>query len=156
MSNPRHRRRGLDTGIKVVGAAVVVAAVAFFVVLASGGKDDKGESLTPETAEAGQCVDITESAGRIDITAADCARDHDAEIVLTTQVGEAIAGDAGLDDAEAACSSLMQDADVTRLAERDTLEWGLLIDEPSNIDPFDRLVCYVREPGGQLDEQLLG
>lgn len=137
-------------------AALVVAAIAFFVVLASGGQDDKGESLTPETVQAGQCVDVTETAGeQIDITAADCSRGHDAEVVLTTQVGEAIDADVGLDDAEMACTALMDDADVATLAERDGLEWGLLIDEPSNIDSFDRLVCYVRDPGGQLEEKLL-
>ena len=49
----------------------------------------------------------------------------------------------------------MDDDDVATLADRDSLEWGLLIDEPSNIDSFDRLVCYVRDPGGQLYEEVL-
>ncbi len=153
---PHRGRRRLETVLKVVAAALVVAAIAFFVVLAAGGGDDKGESLTSETAEAGQCVDLTEQAGRIDLTSADCSRPHDAEIVLTTQVGEAIATPAELDDAEGVCSELMEPADVARLGERDGgLEWGLLIDEPRNIDPTDRLVCYVRSPDGQLDERLL-
>ncbi|WP_148614369.1 hypothetical protein [Nocardioides rubriscoriae] len=149
-------RRGLDTGVKVAVAALVVAAVAFFVVLAAGGGDEKGESLTPQTAQAGQCVDLTEQAGRIDLTAAGCSRPHDAEIVLTTAVGEAIAGPAELDDAEGVCTGLMDPADVARLADGGTdVDWGLLIDEPSNIDPTDRLVCYVRAADGRLDERLL-
>lgn len=153
---PHRGRHRLETGLKVAAAALVVAAVAYFVVLAASGSDDKGESLTAETARAGQCVDIAEQAGRIDLTAAGCTRPHDAEIVLTTEVGQALAEPAALDDARSVCTGLMDPDDVARLGDRDgALEWGLLIDEPRNLDPTDRLVCYVRSPDGQLDERLL-
>ena len=128
----------------------MAAGVGFGVAVAVGGPDEKGQSLTPETAEAGQCIDIAEDAGRIDITEADCSAPHDAEIVLTTQVGDAIAEPAELDDAEGVCSGLMRPDDVARIQDRDGLMWGLLIDEPSNIDPFDRLVCYVRSADSRL------
>ncbi|MDO9457214.1 hypothetical protein [Nocardioides sp.] len=155
--DPRHRRHGIHTGVKVAVGAVLAAAIGFCVVLVAFRGADKGESLTPETAQAGQCVDIAESAGRIDITEADCDRAHDAEIVLTTRVGEAMAGPAELDDAEGVCSDLMSDADVARLTAADpALDWGLLIDQPENVDPFDRLVCYVRSADGHLGEKLLG
>jgi hypothetical protein len=150
------RRRGLDTGVKVAAAALVVAAVTYFAVLSLGGDDDQGRSLTPQTAQAGQCVDLAEQAGRIDLTTAGCSRPHDAEIVLTTAVGDAIAQPAELDDAQGVCTGLMAPDDVTALEDRDDdLAWGLLIDEPSNLDPTDRLVCYVRAVDGRLDERLL-
>ncbi|MCW2812690.1 MAG: hypothetical protein JWN84_145 [Nocardioides sp.] len=140
-----------------VAGAAVAAGIGFAVAVTAGDPEEKGESLTPETAEAGQCVDIAEAAGRIDITEARCSLPHDAEIVLTTEVGDAIAGPAELDDAEGVCRGLMDATDVTQLDDSEVaLEWGLLIDEPSNIDPYDRLVCYVRSPDGTLTDPLLG
>lgn len=148
----------MPTLLIAVAGAAVAAGVGFGVAVAVGGPDEKGESLTPETAEAGQCVDIAEDAGRIDITEADCSRPHDAEIVLTTQVGDAIAEPAELDDAEGVCTGLMRPDDVTALEDADAedpLAWGLLIDEPSNIDPYDRLVCYVMSADSRLTDPLL-
>lgn len=135
---------------------MVLAAVGFCVLLATGGGvEEKGESLTPDTAEAGQCVDIDDDAGQIDITVAACGRDHDAQIVHVTDVTEAIGADADLDDAAALCPSFMAPDDVAALEAYDgDLTWGLLIDEPDNLDGYDRLVCYVQDPDGQLDEQL--
>ena len=95
--------------------------------------------------------------GRIDLTEASCGRGHDAEVVLTTQVRDAFEADVDLGDPESACRDLLDAADVERLdATGVDVSWGLLIDEPSNIDPFDRLVCYVRAADGELDEPLLG
>lgn len=158
-ARPRHRRRGLDTGVKVALAALLVGAVAFCVVVAAGylGQEEKGESLTAATVQAGQCVDIAEAAGRIDLTEAPCDRAHDAEVVLTTQVRDAYQADVDLGDPEAACRGLLDADAVARLDDAGVeIGWGLLIDEPSNIDPFDRLVCYVEAAEGELDVQLLG
>ncbi|MCW2814109.1 MAG: hypothetical protein JWN84_1564, partial [Nocardioides sp.] len=141
----------------VAAAAVVVAAVAFGVALLAGRGEQQGRSLTPETAQAGQCVDVATQGGRVDITEADCSQAHDAEIVHTAVFGDAIGLPTQLDDARAVCTSLMDAADVARLHDHDgALAWGLLIDDPSNIDPTDRLVCYVRAADGRLRDKLLG
>ncbi|MEO9324850.1 hypothetical protein ABFT23_15255 [Nocardioides sp. C4-1] len=159
MADPAPTASGLrpvDVAIRVVGALVVLVAIAFCVLLATGrGVEEKGESLTPETAEAGQCVAIDDDAGQIDITVRDCGRDHDAEIVHVTDVTEAIGADAGLGDAAGLCQEFMDPDDLARIETYDgDLVWGLLIDEPDNLDGYDRLVCYVQDPDGQLDEQL--
>jgi hypothetical protein len=142
----------------VAGGALVAAAVGFLVVLVSEvGDESRGASLTAETARAGQCVDLDEEGSRIDLVEIDCTSPHDAEIVLTTEFGEAYAQqNEDISDAEGVCSDLLSDAEVARLTAYDgELAWGLLIDDPSNVDGFDRLVCYVRDAGGRLSEPLL-
>ena len=156
---PAGRHRGaIGNGVKLGVAALVVAALGFLVAIAvTAASDEQSESVTPETAEAGQCVDFTETAGRLDLSETDCGRAHDAEIVLTTRVGDAIGEEAELDDAEGVCRGLMADDDLALIDEADQdLRWGLLIDEPSNIDTTDRLVCYVGAAEGRLEVELLG
>ncbi|WP_170219263.1 hypothetical protein [Nocardioides litoris] len=140
-----------------MGAAVVVAGLAFGLVVALGvGEDDRGRSLTPETVEAGQCVDVAEQGGRLDLTEADCDRPHDAEVVLTTVYADAYAETTDLADAEKVCTGLLEPADLDRLeAYEGDLSWALLIDEPSNVDSTDRLVCYVEDPEAPLTASLL-
>jgi hypothetical protein len=155
-----HRRRTARSaalvGLVVVGA-LVAGGVGFGIALAArNGVAQQRESLTAETARAGQCVDLTEDAGFIGLLEADCDAPHDAEIVLTTELGEAYDEPGALEDAEAVCRGLLDPDEVDRLdGQAPGLDWGLLIDDARNIDSFDRLVCYVRDPDTRLDGPLL-
>lgn len=156
-----HRRRTARSAAlvgSVVVGALVAGGIGFGIALAArNGVAQQREALTAETARAGQCVDLTEDSGFVGLIEADCGRPHDAEIVLTTELGEAYDEPAALEDAEALCRGLLAPDDVDRLdAEAPDLDWGLLIDDARNIDSFDRLVCYVRDPGARLDGPLLG
>ncbi len=107
----------------------------------------------------GQCVDIDEGVGGITLSAASCDQPHEAQVVFETQVGEAFAAGAepaDLADAERLCTDQMPPQDVERLRDHDgDLTYALLIDDPSNLDESDRLVCYVSDPAGPLEASLL-
>lgn len=157
----RPRRRARETAVKV-GAGVAVA-IAIGVCLAIALRDPEPESIKSDTVQAGQCVDIDEDAGRIALREAVCDEPHDAEVVLETQVGDALgtgAEPADLADARQLCTDLLAADDLGLLerfeAENGTLTYRLLIDDPSNLDESDRLVCYVSSPDAPLESSLLG
>ena len=133
-------------------------AIVLGVCLVIALRDPEPAAVTAESARAGQCIDLVETSDdSIEITEVACDEPHDAEIVLATDFGEAVQAGYDLDDADTVCPGLMAADDVSTLDDYDgDLEYGQLIDEPSNLDQFDRLVCFVRPLEGRLDASILG
>jgi hypothetical protein len=145
---------GIVIGIVGMLAAGGLIAVLVFVV---------SSQITPDDAEAGQCMDIREDGDSIFLTEKDCDEEHDGEIVHVAEFGDIEETDPGLmptdiDDltdaaiSQAVCSSLMDPADVAKISQ--DLEWGLALENQDDPADDDKFICYV-ESSDKLDEPIL-
>jgi len=145
---------GIVIGIVGMLAAGGIVAVIVFVV---------NSQITPDNAEAGQCMDVREDGDTIYLTKKDCAEDHDGEIVYVAEFGDIEANDPSLmpDDindlsdagiSQAVCSSLMDPADVRKIPT--DLTWGLALEDTDNPADSDPFICYV-ESSDKLDKPIL-
>ena len=149
-------------------AAILGIVIGIVGMLAAGGLIAVGvffvnSQITPDNAEAGQCMDIREDGDTVFLTEKDCTEDHDGEIVHVAEFGDIEATDPQLmpeninDLTDAAisqtiCSSLMDPEDVAKIGE--DLEWGLALEDPDDPADDDKFICYV-ESSDKLDEPIL-
>lgn len=160
----QRKGRGFAIAGVVLGIGSVLAGIGAAVFLVFFAQS----VVTPDNAEAGQCVNVTTEDDSVFLRKKDCADEHDGEIV---HVGEAreiedaateiavdmpeslssITSDA--EAQEAICSHLVGDAASDF---PDDLEWVLAFNEADRDDPDDDapFLCYV-ESSSKLDEPLL-
>ena len=150
---------GVAIGIVAVLATIAGGAILIFFV---------NSVVTPDNAEAGQCVNVTEEDDSVFLRKKDCADSHDGEIVY---VGESREIDEAARDLAFtmpdSLNSLTSDAEAQKAicshlvgsdAEDfpDDLEWTVAFNESDRDDPDDGdpFLCYV-ESDDKLDESLL-
>lgn len=109
--------------------------------------------LLPEEAEVGQCMDVTEEGNEVLLYEKDCTEDHDAEIFAVAEV-DADNKDAISDAMTDYCAEIADPEDLAKVSEVEDVEFNALIEDPSNVDIGDHLVCYV-ESSKKLDEPIL-
>ncbi len=142
--------------IGILGTLAFAGGIISVVFLASS-------SITPDNAEAGQCINIREDGDTVFLTKKDCTDDHDGEIVHVAEFGDIEATDPSLmpDDindltdaaiSQAVCSSLMEPDDVAKIGA--DLTWGLALEDPNSPADSDKIICYV-ESDDKLDEAIL-
>ena len=142
----------------MLGALGILAWVGVVV----GGVWIFNNSITPDNAEVGQCVNIETDDGEVTVLndgevtmlKRDCSEDHDGEIVGVEEVNsenlEAI--ETGMADY---CTEIIDPDDLTTLLERDDIELNAVIEDPNDVSNGDHLVCYAEATSGQLDEKIL-
>jgi hypothetical protein len=147
--NQRKGRWAAVVGV-VLGALGVLAwigAVIFVVFVAN-------TVVTPDNAEVGQCVNVDTDGDEVSMTKKECSESHDGEIVAVEEVNsdnrDAI--EAGMADY---CTEAVSAEDLTVLQGRDDIDLKAVIEDPSNVDNGDHLVCYAEAKSGKLDEKIL-
>lgn len=139
----------------VVGIAVQVAAVV-------GGVWIFSNTVTPDNAEVGECVELDEDDDSVTMWKQDCSDEHDAEIYAVHEVTDAEADgfptsrDVGaLCQGEATGVTTTEGRPLAELIASGELD-SYTVYEHEDTQSGDRLACLVRGPGGEdLDEQLL-
>lgn len=125
-------------------------------------------SISLDSAEVGQCMDINEDNDTVFMQEKECDETHDAEIVWVGEAGDleqaAMESGAGeLDDindltdsavSKAACSAALEDEDAASLIENGDLDWQVVTEDPDDVQDGDDTLCYVADEGN-LDEPLL-
>ena len=148
--NQRSGRWAAIAGI-AIGALAVLASIGF-VVLAIVAPN----SIRPEEAEAGQCVNVETDDGAVSMTETKCTEKHDGEIFAVEVVDSDNIED--IKDSETGyCAELVTTDDLEELAERaDELDYNAVIEDPDDITEGDHLVCYAEAKNGKkLDEAIL-
>lgn len=121
--------------IGVLSLFVVGGVVLFGFVLAN-------TVVTPGNAEAGQCVDIDEDAGTVVMTKAECADEHDGEIVGVEEITDANQGDVEAGIVEY-CGQVLSADDLATIQADSSLELSAVIEDPDDVTVGDTLICYV-------------
>jgi hypothetical protein len=138
----------------VTGLVLGVLSVLVWVGLVVGGVWIFNNVVTPDNAEVGQCVDIDTDGDEVSMLKKDCTEDHDAEIVGVEEVDadnlEAI--ETGMADY---CAEVVSEDDLATLFARDDIDLNAVIEDPSNVETGDHLVCYAEAKSGKLDEKIL-
>jgi hypothetical protein len=138
----------------VTGIVLGVLGIVAWVGLAVGGVWIFENTIRPDNAEVGQCVDIEDDGGEVSMLKKDCTEDHDGEIVGVEKVDsenrEAI--ETGMADF---CAEVVSAEDLTTIFERGDLELNAVIEDPDNVENGDTLVCYAQATEGKLDEKIL-
>lgn len=144
----RKGRWAAVTGI-VLGLLATIAIIAMVV----GGVWIFSNTVRPDNAEVGQCVDI-ESDDGIVMLKKDCSEEHDGEIVAVEEVDS---DNRELIEATqvAYCFEVLSDEDAATIEERDDVELEAVLEDPSNVEVGDHIVCYVEATSGKLDEKVL-
>lgn len=144
----RRKGRGLAIAAIVVGIlmSLISAAVALVVFVFAD------SLVTPESAEVGQCVDVSEKDGSVFLREKDCSEEHDGEIVGVTEITSD-----NLDDVEDSmagyCATAIDPDDLAKLTDYvDDIE--AITEDPKNVEVGDHLVCYVNSED-KLSEPIL-
>lgn len=115
--------------------------------------------VTPEDAEVGQCIDVSEDNNEVILYEKECAEDHDGEIVAVVDVTDEnvdVVGDGMVNH----CLDEISEDDRSKLVEHFGSEQAMVealqgvAEDPNNIDVGDSLVCYV-EFDDPIDESVL-
>jgi hypothetical protein len=135
--------------IGILGTLAFAGIVVFGVFLANS-------IVTPDNAEVGTCVDVTEDADEVSFIERDCGDEHDAEVVAVDRA-DAYPGDLEADDTVSICTSVLtEEASAALDSAPADLDISLVIEDPSNVDPSDRFICYAeRSDGDKLTGSLL-
>lgn len=147
------RRRGRWAAVVgivagLVGTAALVAGIVVGVWFFNN-------SIRPDNAEVGQCVDIdTDDDGAVGMWKKDCTESHDGEIVGVAEVNESNreAIETGMLDY---CPELLDAEDRSVIEQRDDIRLDAVIEDPDDVEIGDHLVCYVEAARGTLDEKVL-
>jgi hypothetical protein len=138
----------------ITGIVLGVLGIVAWIGLVVGGVWIFENTIRPDNAEVGQCVDIEDDAGEVSMLKKDCTEDHDGEIVGVEEVTgdnrEAIA--TGMAEY---CNEVLSAEDLAVISERGDLELNAVIEDPNNVDVGDTLVCYAQSTEGKLDEKIL-
>lgn len=135
--------------IGILGTLAFAGIVVFGVFIANS-------VVTPDNAEVGTCVDVTEESDEVSLIERDCADEHDAEIIAVDRA-DAYSGDLENDNTVDICTSVLtEDAGTALDSSPVDLDVSLVIEDPSNVDPADRFICYAeRSDGDKLVDSLL-
>ncbi|MBS4751521.1 DUF4190 domain-containing protein [Nocardioides sp. zg-ZUI104] len=144
----QRKGRGLAIAAIIVGIVMTLAsagvATAVFIFADS--------IVTPANAKVGQCVDVEEDGGTVNLLKKDCTEKHDGEIVGVEKVTAS-----NLEDIEQSmagyCATAIDSDDLAKLSDYLT-DIKAVIEDPKNVKKGDTLVCYV-EPEEELSEPLL-
>lgn len=148
--NGQRKGRGLAVAAIPIGIVMTIAVgvgVTFIVIFAKS-------VVTPDNAEAGQCVNISTEDGDVLMREKDCSEDHDGEIVAVTEIDDDNIDEAR-DDISKICPQLVDPADAAKLrSHQPELDFKAVTDDPEDVEVGDHLVCYVQSDK-KLDESLL-
>jgi hypothetical protein len=138
----------------VTGIVLGVLGIVAWIGLVAGGVWIFNNTIRPDNAEVGQCVDIETDGGDVTMLKKDCTESHDGEIVGVEKVNsdnrEAI--QAGMADY---CLEIVSEEDQALINEPGDLELNAVIEDPNNVENGDTIVCYAESTGGKLDEKIL-
>lgn len=138
----------------ITGLVLGVLGIIAWVAVVAGGVWVFNNTIRPDNAEVGQCVDIEEDGGEVSMLKKDCTEDHEGEIVGVEKVNddnrEAI--ETGMADY---CAEVLSAEDLSTIFERGDLELNAVIEDPENVENGDTLVCYAEATEGKLDEKIL-
>lgn len=137
----------------VTGIVLGVLSLIAYAVVIFGGFWFFNNTVRPDNAEVGQCVDIESDDGVV-MFKKDCSEEHDGEIVAVEEVDS---DNRELIEATqvAYCYEVLSEEDAATIEERDDLELEAVLEDPSNVDVGDHIVCYVEATSGKLDEKVL-
>jgi hypothetical protein len=113
--------------------------------------------VTIDEAEQGLCVDVDDDdLDAVSMTEAECSEPHDAEIVYAGDAGEDTARLEGLEAATVCEERVRAETPelATALDERGNFQINALVEDPDNVSPDDKIVCYVESLTGRLDEKI--
>lgn len=112
--------------------------------------------VTPANAEVGQCLEVSRDGNEYNLIKQDCTESHDAEVIYVGVASDYEGNLSGTVDPLDVCTSLMPSADLDALAAfPDDLLINLIIEDPSNIKPDDKFLCFAEKSFGSLDEPIL-
>lgn len=155
----RRTKDGQRKGRGFAIAGIVFGVLSLFVVggLVTLGVGFFKSIVTPDNAEAGQCVDISDQDDTIFLREKDCSDEHDGEVVYVGKWRDVTAPPAGVTTDEeaqkAVCSALLGDKAASFPKD---LRWKVAFNEDDADDPAanDPFICYV-ESDSKLDKSLL-
>lgn len=146
----RKGRWAAVTGI-VLGILATIAMVAMFF----GGLWIFNNTVRPDNAEVGQCVNIeSDSDEGVLMFKKDCSEDHDGEIVAVEEVDSDNREDVA-NGQVAYCFEALDAADLETINGRDDIDLNAVLQDPSDVEVGDHIVCYVEAKKGKLDEKVL-
>jgi hypothetical protein len=138
----------------VVGLVLGALGILAWVGIVAGGVWIFANTVTPDNAEVGQCVDIETDGNEVTMLKKECDESHDGEIVAVEEVDsdnkEAI--ETGMADY---CGEAIDAEDLTTLLSNEDIELNAVIEDPSDVNNGDHLVCYAEAKDGKLDEKIL-
>ncbi len=144
----RKGRWAAITGL-VLGSLGILA----WIGVVAGGVWIFNNAITPDNAEVGQCVNIETDDNEVTMLKKECNESHDGEIVAVEEVDsenkEAI--ELGMADY---CRVALSAEDQEVIDADANLELLAVIEDPSDVNNGDHLVCYV-EGDDKLDEKIL-
>lgn len=149
----KRKGRGFAIAGIVIGALAVIGAVVGGVFLTVFVKS----VVTPDNAEAGQCINITDDDDTLFLREKDCSEEHDGEVVYVGKWKDVTSAPSSVTTDEeaqkAVCSKLVGAKAASFPAD---LTWTVAFndgdqDDPQPDDPF---LCYV-ESDTKLDKSLL-
>jgi hypothetical protein len=138
----------------ITGLVLGVLGIVAWIGVVAGGVWIFSNTIRPDNAEVGQCVDIETDGGEVSMLKKDCTEDHDGEIVgveeVTDDNREEI--ETGMADY---CRVILSEEDLATIDGNPDLELGAVIEDPDNVQNGDTMVCYVESTSGKLDEKIL-
>ncbi|CAN5402383.1 hypothetical protein BH09ACT12_BH09ACT12_12210 [soil metagenome] len=112
--------------------------------------------ITPDNAEVGQCIEVSRDGDEYNLLKQDCTDTHDAEVIYVGVASDYEGNLSGSIDPVDVCTSLMPDDDLAALAAfPDDLIVNLIIEDPSDISPDDKFLCFAELSIGSLDKPIL-
>jgi len=130
-----------------LGTAALIAAVI-------GGVWIFENTVRPDNAEVGQCVNIDSDDDGVAMFKKDCTEDHDGEIVGVEELDSDTAQTAQ-EQQVAYCSEVVSEDDLATINGRDDIELNALFEDPNDVESGDHIVCFVEATSGKLDEKVL-
>ncbi len=145
----RKGRWAAVTGL-VLGALGIVVIIGLVV----GGVWIFNNSIRPDNAEVGQCVDIDSDDEGVSMLKKDCSEEHDGEIVGVEELNSDTAQIAE-EQQTAYCSQMISEEDLATITDREDVELEAVFEDPNNVQDGDHIICYVKAASGKLDEKIL-
>ena len=137
----------------VIGLVLGALGILAWIGVVAGGVWIFNNAVTPDNAEVGQCVNIETEDNEVTMLKKECSEEHDGEIVAVEEVDsenkEAI--EVGM---ASYCQEVLSAEDLEVINADTSLELNAVIEDPSDVNNGDHLVCYV-EGDGKLDEKIL-